>query len=127
MIVNNNIEVQYSFLAVKEIIDRLESLLLIKGITIYARIDQQAEAARTGLELPELEFILFGNQKAGGALISLNPLVALDLPLKVVAWREDIGRTAIAYNTLDFISNRYAFPKEVLGAVDLSGIVKQIL
>ncbi|MBS7233438.1 DUF302 domain-containing protein [Flavobacterium psychroterrae] len=100
---------------------------MVKGVTIYARIDQQAEAAMAGLELPELEFILFGNPKVGGALISLNPLVALDLPLKVVAWKEDIGRTAIAYNTLDFISNRYAFAREVLGAVDLSGLIKQIL
>lgn len=127
MTTNNNIELLNSSLTVKELIDRLESLLLAKGITIYARINQQAEAARSGLELTELEFIMFGNPKAGGKLISLNPMVALDLPLKVIAWKQGTDLTAIAYNTTDFLANRYNLGRDVLEALDLSVLIKQIL
>lgn len=123
----SNIEIRYSSLPVKELMDRLEKLLLSKGITIYARIDQQQEAAKAGLKLPELEFILFGSPKTGGALMNLNPLVGLDLPLKVIVWKEGTDRIAIAYNKVDFLANRYCLNKDVLGSVDLSGLIKQIL
>lgn len=124
---NTNIEIQYSSLPVKKLMDKLEVLLLEKGITVYARIDQQGEAAKAGVKLPELEFILFGNPKAGGKLMSLNPLVALDLPLKVIAWGEGPDQTAIAYNTIDFLANRYGLQSDVLGPVDLLGLIKQIV
>lgn len=124
---SSNIEILYSTLPVKEVIDRLQRLLLAKGITIYARIDQHAEAARSGVQLPELEFILFGNPKAGGVLMSLNPLTALDLPLKVIAWRVGEDRTAIAYNSIDFLANRYNLGRDILAPVDLSLLIKQIL
>lgn len=123
----SNIEIQYSSVPVKELMDRLEKLLLSKGITIYARINQQQEAGKAGLQLPELQFIMFGNPKAGGALMHINPLIALDLPLKVIAWREDTGRTVIAYNTIDFLANRYNLGRDVLGSVDISALIKQIL
>lgn len=127
MITNNNIELLNSSLTVKELIDRLETLLLGKGITIYARINQQAEAEKSGLQLTELEFIMFGNPKAGGKLISLNPMVALDLPLKVIAWKQGPDLTAIAYNTTDFLADRYNLGKDLLDPMDLSVLIKQIL
>ena len=50
-----NIIIRQSTLPVKQTIDKLETFLRQQGITIYARIDQQAEAARSGVTLPPLE------------------------------------------------------------------------
>ena len=71
---------------VKETIDLLQAFLQQHGATIYARIDQQAELQKAGINIPPLEFIMFGNPKAGGPFMFENPVVALDLPLKVIAW-----------------------------------------
>jgi len=68
---------------VTETIDRLQAFLEAHGATIYSRIDQQSEVSKAGLQMPPLEFILFGNPKAGGPIMIENPIAALDLPLKI--------------------------------------------
>ena len=76
--------------SVRETTDRLQRFLEEHGATIYARIDQQDELKKTGQTIAALEFLMFGNPKAGGALMAQTPLVALDLPLKVKLIRSQI-------------------------------------
>ena len=123
----NKIAIKYSTGTVKETIDRLEELLAAKDIKVYARIDQQWESARAGIKLPPLEFILFGNPKSGGPLMSLNPFIALDLPLKVIAWQDSTMRTVVAYNTTKFLKKRYGLQKDLVSNVDISALIDQIL
>ncbi len=92
---------------VKETIDRVERFLKQHGATIYARIDQQAEVSAVGLNLSPLEFVLFGNPKAGGPIMIENPLAALDLPLKIIAWEDDEKKVWLAYNDVSYIEERY--------------------
>jgi uncharacterized protein (DUF302 family) len=94
--------------SVKETIDRLQAFLQQHGATIYTRIDQQAEVQKAGLSLSPLEYLLFGNPKAGGALMAKNPLVALDLPLKVIAWEDAQNKIWISYNDARYIEDRYS-------------------
>ena len=49
----NGIVNQKSRYGVRESIDRFQELLQAKGITVFARIDQQAEARKVGLELAQ--------------------------------------------------------------------------
>ena len=51
---------------------------------------------------------MFGNPKAGGPILIENPVAALDLPLKVIAWEDDQKEVYIAYNDGLFIENRYS-------------------
>jgi uncharacterized protein (DUF302 family) len=64
---------QYS---VPETIDRLAAILQAKGIAIFARIDQQAEAEKVGLSLRPTQLLLFGNPKAGTPLMVAEPTIA---------------------------------------------------
>lgn len=115
---------QYS---VKETIDHLQSFLQEHGTTIYARIDQQAEAEKAGLKLRPLEFILFGNPKTGGPIMAENPLAALDLPLKIIAWEDDEKKVWIGYNEASYIGDRYSFPDTKESLLDLSPLIKKAL
>jgi uncharacterized protein (DUF302 family) len=81
----NGIISQPSPYSVTETIDRLAAVLEAKGITIFARIDQQAEAEKVGLSLRPTQLLLFGSPKAGTPLMVASPTIALDLPLKVLA------------------------------------------
>ena len=93
---------------VKETIDRLQTFLQQHGATIYARIDQQNELQKTGQTIPQLEFILFGNPKAGGPIMIEKPMAALDLPLKAIAWEDGQQKVWIAYNDATYIKERFS-------------------
>lgn len=97
---------------VKETIDRLADLLKQNGVTIYARIDQQAEAAKYGISLKALEFLLFGNPQKGGLIMAENPAAALDLPLKVIAWEDAQLKTWVSYNESEYIRQRFSLSAE---------------
>jgi uncharacterized protein (DUF302 family) len=113
--------------SVKETIDRLQAFLQQHGATIYARIDQQAEAMKTGQNLLPLEFIMFGNPKAGGALMAQNPLVALDLPLKVIAWEDGQKKVWLACNDAIYIEGRYALLHVNDSPLNLDPVISKIL
>ncbi|WP_426667925.1 DUF302 domain-containing protein [Mucilaginibacter sp. McL0603] len=113
--------------SVKETIDRLQAFLQQHGVTIYARIDQQAEVQKAGLNLSPLEYLLFGNPKAGGVLIAENPLIALDLPLKVIVWEDAEKKVWISYNEGAYIEKRYALSHTENSPVNLDPLIAKAL
>ena len=113
--------------SVKESIDRLQEFLQQHGATIYARIDQQAEVQKAGLNLSPLEYLLFGNPKAGGVLMAENPLIALDLPLKVIAWEDAEKKVWISYNQGVYIEKRYALSHTENSPINLDPLIAKAL
>ena len=111
---NNGIISQPSPYSVTETIDRLEAILQAKGITIFARIDQQAEAEKVGLTLPPTQLLLFGNPKAGTLLMVAEPMIALDLPLKVLAWEAADNKVRLSYNDANYLKQRFSLSDELV-------------
>jgi uncharacterized protein (DUF302 family) len=109
--------------SVKDTIDRIQHFLQQQGVTIYARIDQQSEVNNAGLNLAPLEFILFGKPKAGGPLMIANPIAALDLPLKIIAWEDQQQKVWLAYNAAAYVRERYDLPEAISAALNLDPIV----
>jgi len=112
---------------VKETIDRLQAFLIQHGATIYARINQQAEANNAGQNLLPLEFILFGNPKAGGSIMAENPIAALDLPLKVIAWEDAEKKVYVAYNDAAYIEERYSLSHLPNSPLDIGHLISLAL
>lgn len=77
--------VKQSRYSVGETIDRLENFIKQKGIIVYSRIYHSMGAKKAGISMCPTQLLIFENPKAGSPLINENPLVALDLPLKVMA------------------------------------------
>lgn len=111
---NNGIISQLSQYSVPVTIDRLEAILEVKGITIFARIDQQAEAEKVGLSLCPTQLLLFGNPKAGTSLMVAEPTIALDLPLKVLAWEATDGKVWVSYNDPNYLKQRFSLSDELV-------------
>jgi uncharacterized protein (DUF302 family) len=118
---------QASPYSVKETMDRLAGFLKEHGVTIYSRIDQQSEVQKAGKSILPLEFLMFGNPKAGGPLMEANPMSALELPLKIIAWQDKEGKTWIAYNEAQYIEERYALPHQLMQPLDLHPIIAKAL
>ena len=111
---NNGIISQPSPYSVPTTIDRLEAVLQGKGITIFARIDQQAEAQKVGLSLPPTQLLLFGNPKAGTPLMLAEPTIALDLRLKALAWEAADSKVWLSYNDPNYLQQRFSLSDELV-------------
>ena len=110
----NGIISQPSPYSVTATIDRLAAVLQTKGITIFARIDQQAEAKKVGLNLCPTQLLLFGNPQAGTPLMVAAPTIALDLPLKALAWEAADGTVWLSYNDPNYLKQRFSLSDDLV-------------
>jgi uncharacterized protein (DUF302 family) len=104
--------------------DLLASFLSGKGMKIFARIDQAAEAAAVGLTLRPTILLLFGNPKAGTPLMEQYPELALELPLKALIW-EEAGKVHVTFTGPEELRERYRLPFTPFEA--LPGLLKNAL
>jgi uncharacterized protein (DUF302 family) len=98
---------------------KLTGLLSAKGVTLFAVIDQAAEARQAGLSLRETTMVIFGSPAAGTPVMAASPLAALDLPLKVLVWDDD-GQTTVSYYGPDALAARHHLDADLAG--NLAGI-----
>jgi uncharacterized protein (DUF302 family) len=98
---------------VAETLQRLENVIQSKGLTVFARIDHSGEAERVGLRMQDAKLLIFGSPKAGTPLMIASPLLALDLPLKALVWKDKEGRVLVSYNSVAYLTNRYNLPVEL--------------
>jgi uncharacterized protein (DUF302 family) len=89
-----------------ETLAKLTKAMTDAGNTVFATIDQAAAAAGVGLSLRPTTLIVFGNPKGGTPLMDAFPLVALDLPLKLLVWQES-DNVNVAYVPMSEIAVRY--------------------
>ena len=95
---------------VSETLERLENIVRSKDLTIFTMVDHSGEAEKAGLKMQEAKLLIFGSPKAGPPLTIGSPLVALDLPLKALIWKDNEGRVWVSYNSTPYITNRYTLP-----------------
>ena len=103
--------------SVPETPDRLEALVREQGIKVFARIDFSGDAEKAGLEMRPSQLLIFGNPEAGAPLMIFSPTVAIDLPLKALAWEDADGKVWLSYNRAEYLKERYGLPE---------GLVKNI-
>jgi uncharacterized protein (DUF302 family) len=107
-----------SNLGPSETMDRLESEIKARGMTVFARIDHAAGAADVGLSLRPTELLVFGNAKGGTPLMQSNQTVGIDLPLKALVWQDASGKTWLSYNDASWLAKRHGLGPEVDPAVN---------
>jgi len=119
--------IQQITLAPKDAITRLENVLKQNGAIIYAHIDQQEEARRAGIKTVPIVFLLFGNPSKGGLVMKENPLAALDLPLKVIAWQDEKLQNYISFNDINYLASRYSLSSSAARQIDIAPVLLKIL
>jgi len=88
-------------------IDKLETVLKDKGMTIFKRVDHAAGAEKAGLRLRPTELLIFGNPKVGTPLMLCSQTAALDLPQKALAYKDENGQVWLAYNDPAYMAKRH--------------------
>jgi uncharacterized protein (DUF302 family) len=95
-------------------LQRLESIITPKGLTVFARIDFSGDAEKAGLKMDLTRLIIFGNPKAGTPLMVARPSIAIDFPLKILVSQDGNGKTWVTYNSPDYLKNRHHIPDDLL-------------
>jgi uncharacterized protein (DUF302 family) len=90
---------------------RLLEALERRGLKLFARVDHAAAAREAGLELESEVVLMFGNPRAGTPLMAADRRVGIELPLRVLIWREG-AQTMIGFRD----------PRELAGAYALEGL-----
>jgi uncharacterized protein (DUF302 family) len=95
--------------------EHLQEVIRGRNLTLFAHIDHSGEARRVGLTMQEAHVLIFGNPKGGTPLMIASPLLALDLPLKVLVWQGAEKRVWVSSNSVTYLRDRYALPQELVG------------
>jgi uncharacterized protein (DUF302 family) len=109
--------------APRETMNRLETAVTAKGLTVFARIDHAEGASAVGLSLRPTEVLIFGNAKGGTPLMQAVQTVGIDLPLKALVWQDAAGDTWLSWNDPAWLAARHG----VSGAEAVAGKLTAVL
>src|SRR5579864_2311075 len=110
----NGIVTQTANCTVEEAVNKIKSLLVGRGIALFAVIDHSGEAEAAGMKMPDTKLLIFGNPKGGTPLMLASPSVAIDLPLKLLVAEDAAGRCSISYNSPQYLQQRHGLPRDLI-------------
>ena len=113
----------------EETLVRLRMALAAGKMTLFAEIDHARGAAGAGLQLRPATVVVFGAPKAGTLLMQQEPLIGLDLPLRILVCQGAKGETMLVWHDLRRLAGVYGLEgADVLKAMSagLAEIVEQI-
>ena len=87
--------------------NRLEDIAKQRGLTVFARIDHAAGAAKVGKTLRPTEVLIFGNPQGGTPLMECAQSAGIDLPLKALVWEDASAQVWIGYNDPAYLAQRH--------------------
>ncbi|MEN2754079.1 DUF302 domain-containing protein [Capnocytophaga sputigena] len=93
-------------LAFEETVAALQKTLNSKGITIFATIEHHKAAEAVGENMQPATVLIVGNPKVGTALMQENPRLAIELPLKILIYKEE-KIVRIRYEKISAIAEKY--------------------
>lgn len=115
-----------SLLSFEETVAAIQKALNSKNITIFATIDHQAAAKAVGETMPPATVLIVGNPKVGTALMQENPLLAIELPLKILIYEE--GKTVnIRYEKVAAIAEKYHIKQNFSTAEKIDAAMLQLI
>jgi uncharacterized protein (DUF302 family) len=111
--------------SVPQTLERVESILRAKNLTIFAIIDHSGEAEKVGLSMRPTQLIIFGSPKAGTPMMIASPSLAIDLPLKALVWQDAEEKVWVSYNDPNYLKQRHNISDELLKNISGVGALLQ--
>jgi uncharacterized protein (DUF302 family) len=102
----------------EETMNRFETEVRAKGMTVFAHVDHAAGAAAVGMSLRPTDLLIFGNAKGGTPLMQSVQTIGIDLPLKALVWQDAAGTTWLSYNDPSWLAKRHGEGPEAEATVN---------
>ncbi len=110
----SDLQTKESSLSVDKASEKLEKLLKEKGFKLIAKVEHDKAAKNVGLELRPTRLFIFGKPEVGSQLMKANSTIGLDLPMRILLWEDENGKTQVSYFKGSFLANRHAIENEEL-------------
>jgi uncharacterized protein (DUF302 family) len=104
-------------------LERLVNAIKRAGMTVFATIDHAAGARDAGMTMPPTTVLIYGNPKGGTPIMLAAPLVALDLPLRVLLREGADGQTLISFHPAAPMLRRAGVPEPLSARLDAAQLV----
>ena len=89
-----------------------------KGFKVFAVVDHEKNALSVNIKMPQTVLIIFGNPKGGTMLMKANPLMAYELPLKILVTHKR-GKTIVSYRDPNWFANVYGlYGSPIINKID---------
>jgi len=111
----NDIIVQESCVSVGETSQNIKNIVTSKGLNVFAIINHAANAKMVDMELGESKMIVFGNPKVGTVLMQQDMKLGLDLPLRILVYKDVDDKVKMAYRDGSWLENKHLInaPKKI--------------
>ena len=113
-------------LAFEETVAALQKTLNSKGITIFATIEHHKAAEAVGENMQPATVLIVGNPKVGTALMQENPRLAIELPLKILIYKEE-KIVRIRYEKISAIAEKYHIKQNFATAEKIDAAMRHLI
>jgi len=113
-------------LAFEETVAALQKTLNSKGITIFATIEHHKAAEAVGENMQPATVLIVGNPKVGTALMQENLRLAIELPLKILIYKEE-KIVRIRYEKIAAIAEKYHIKQNFATAEKIDAAMQQLI
>jgi uncharacterized protein (DUF302 family) len=96
---------------------RLSAVAAARELKVFTVLDHSEEARRVGLRLRDTKLFIVGSPSVSTPLIEAAPLAALDLPLRVIVWKDGF-QTKLSYPTPAEVARRYGLEADLAAALE---------
>jgi len=77
------------------------------NLRIFSEIDHFKNGGNVDIGLRPTRLIVFGNPEIGTPIMLESAKIALELPVKILVWRDEAGVVKISYNDPAFLAQRF--------------------
>ena len=110
----NDIIIKESSLSVDKIVSKIQKILSKKGLNVFAIVDHKSNANKVSLKMNDSKVIIFGNPKMGTKLMNNNMLSGLDLPLKILVYKDANNKVKVAYRDGSWLKEEHSLTLDKL-------------
>ena len=103
----NDIIIKESQCSVDNTIKNIKDIIEQKGLTFFALINHKGNAKFVKMNLNESKMIIFGSAKIGTPLMQQDMLVGLDLPIRILVYRDNDGKVKMAYRDGSWLKGKH--------------------
>ena len=107
-------------------IDNLKKAVEKAGAKVFARVDHAAGAKKVGSKLRPTQMLMFGNPKLGTPAMLASQTAGLDLPLRVVAYKDKKGDVYLAYHAPATIAKTHGIPTDAEVIKKMTGALNKL-
>ena len=113
-------------LTFEETVVALQKELNSRGISIFATIEHHKAAEAVGENMQPATVLIVGNPKVGTALMQENPRLAIELPLKILIYKEE-KIVRIRYEKISAIAEKYHIKQNFATAEKIDAAMRQLI